>query len=105
MGNELRPREEWSSRETRGREINMQNSSKKLALVTGANKASDLKSHGRSVVPGAKVLLGARNKAAGEGAAATLTGGGIDTRFIAIDVVDYNSLEAAAGTYAHVQGS
>jgi NAD(P)-dependent dehydrogenase (short-subunit alcohol dehydrogenase family) len=42
------------------------------------------------------VLLGARNKAAGEKAADTLATEGIDARFLAIDVADYASIEAAA---------
>lgn len=47
---------------------------------------------------GVTVLLGARKKAVGEGAAATLTAEGIAAHFIAIDVTDHASVEAAATT-------
>jgi hypothetical protein len=42
--------------------------------------------------------VGARNKGAGEKAAAALAAQRIDARFIAIDVADYASIEAAAAT-------
>jgi NAD(P)-dependent dehydrogenase (short-subunit alcohol dehydrogenase family) len=45
-------------------------------------------------------LIGARNKAAGEEAAAKLASEGIDARFIEIDVANYGSVEAAAGVIA-----
>jgi hypothetical protein len=41
------------------------------------------------------VLVGARNKAAGDKAAATLTAAGVDACFVAIDVADYASIKAA----------
>lgn len=74
----------------------MQNSSKKIALVTGANKGIGLEITRQIGRTGVTVLVGARNKAAGEEAAATLSAEGIDARFIAIDVGDYASIEAAA---------
>ena len=46
---------------------------------------------------GVTVLLGARNKTAGEEAAVKLVTEAIDAHFVAIDVTDYASVEAAAG--------
>ena len=74
----------------------MQTPSKKIALVTGANKGIGFEIARQIGRTGVTVLLGARNKAAGEEAAATLAAEGIDARFIAIDVADYASIEAAA---------
>jgi NAD(P)-dependent dehydrogenase (short-subunit alcohol dehydrogenase family) len=43
-------------------------------------------------------LLGARNTEAGQEAAANLTAEGVEARFVAMDVADYASIEAAAGS-------
>jgi NAD(P)-dependent dehydrogenase (short-subunit alcohol dehydrogenase family) len=78
----------------------MQSSSKRIALITGANKGIGFeiaRQIGRTSVT---MLLGARNQAAGDEAAATLAAEGIDARFMAIDVTDYASLETAATTIA-----
>jgi NAD(P)-dependent dehydrogenase (short-subunit alcohol dehydrogenase family) len=76
----------------------MQTPSKRIALVTGANKGIGFEIARQIGRTGVTVLLGARNKAAGEQAAAALTGEGIDARFIAIDIADYASIEAAAAS-------
>jgi NAD(P)-dependent dehydrogenase (short-subunit alcohol dehydrogenase family) len=76
----------------------MENPSKRVALITGANKGIGFEIARQIGRTGVTVLLGARNKAAGEEAATTLTAEGIDARFIAIDVADYASIEAAAGS-------
>jgi NAD(P)-dependent dehydrogenase (short-subunit alcohol dehydrogenase family) len=76
--------------------MNMQSSSKKVAFVTGANKGIGFEIARQIGSTGVTVLLGARNKAAGEEAAATLAAEGIDARFIAIDVADYASIGEAA---------
>src|SRR6266853_2151071 len=78
--------------------MNMQTPSKRIALVTGANKGIGFEIARQVGLTGVTVLLGARYKAAGEEAATTLTAEGIDARFIAIDVADYASIEAAAGS-------
>jgi NAD(P)-dependent dehydrogenase (short-subunit alcohol dehydrogenase family) len=76
----------------------METPSKRIALVTGANKGTGFEIARQIGRTGVTVLVGARNKAAGEKAATTLTVEGIDARFVAIDVADYASIEAAAAT-------
>jgi NAD(P)-dependent dehydrogenase (short-subunit alcohol dehydrogenase family) len=61
----------------------MNSSSKKVALVTGANKGIGFEIARQIGRAGVTVLVGARNKAAGEAAAAALAAEGIDARFIA----------------------
>ena len=78
--------------------MNMATPSKRIALVTGANKGLGFEIARQIGRTGVIVLLGARNKAAGEEAAGKLAAEGIDAHFIAIDVVDYASIEAAAGS-------
>jgi NAD(P)-dependent dehydrogenase (short-subunit alcohol dehydrogenase family) len=66
----------------------METPSKKIALITGANKGIGFEIARQVGAAGA----------AGEEAAATLRAEGIDARFIAIDVADYASIGAAAAT-------
>jgi NAD(P)-dependent dehydrogenase (short-subunit alcohol dehydrogenase family) len=70
---------------------------KRIALVTGANKGLGFELARQIGRTGVTVLLGARNKSAGERAATALSAERIDVRFLAIDVADYASVEAAAG--------
>lgn len=69
---------------------------KRVALVTRANKGLGFEVASQIGRTGVTVLVGARNKAAGEDAATMLRAEGIDARFLAIDVADYASSEAAA---------
>jgi NAD(P)-dependent dehydrogenase (short-subunit alcohol dehydrogenase family) len=78
----------------------METPSKRIALVTGAKKGIRFEIARQIRRTGVTVLLGARKKAAGEEAAAKLTAEGIDARFIAIDVTDYASINAAAAIIA-----
>jgi NAD(P)-dependent dehydrogenase (short-subunit alcohol dehydrogenase family) len=74
----------------------MTNSSTKIALVTGANKGIGFEIARQIGRSGATILLGARNKLAGEKAAAMLAGEGLAAHFIALDVTDRDSVSAAA---------
>src|SRR5690242_8804232 len=74
----------------------MQTPSKRIALITGANKGIGFEIARQIGQRGVTVLVGARNKAAGDKAATTLAAEGIDARFVAIDVADYASIEASA---------
>ncbi len=74
----------------------MQNSSKKIALVTGANKGIGFEVARQIAASGCTVLLGARNKALGEEAAATLRSEGGDVLYLPIELTDTAAIAAAA---------
>ena len=77
-------------------------SDKRVALITGANKGIGFeiaRQLGRD--HGMTVLVGARDKARGQAAAATLTAQGIDARAVPLDVTDAASVEAAARQIEH----
>jgi NAD(P)-dependent dehydrogenase (short-subunit alcohol dehydrogenase family) len=76
----------------------MEAQSKRVALVTGANKGLGLEIARQMGRTGATVLVGARNREAGEEAAAALASEGIDARFIELDVAVYTSIDGAAGS-------
>lgn len=68
---------------------------KRVALVTGANKGIGLEVARGLGAKGLIVLVGARQPALGEAAAAALRSEGLDARFIEIDVSRRDSVEAA----------
>ncbi len=68
----------------------------RLALITGANKGIGLETARQLGQQGISVLIGARDLAKGEAAAAGLRAEGIDAKAIMIDVADTGSVEAAA---------
>jgi len=76
----------------------MPSSAKRISLVTGANKGISFKVTRQLGKAGHRVLLGARDVASGEAAAATLKAEGIDVHFIHIDLVKPTSIQAAAAT-------
>jgi NAD(P)-dependent dehydrogenase (short-subunit alcohol dehydrogenase family) len=78
----------------------MQASSKKIALVTGANKGIGFEVARQLAASGCAVLIGARNKVRGEEAAARLKAEGLDVRYLAIDLDDHATITAATGTVA-----
>ena len=78
----------------------MQTSSQKLALITGANKGIGFEIARQIGRTGVTVLLGARNQATGEQAAARLAGEGLTVRYLAVDVADPASIAAAATSIA-----
>ena len=77
---------------------------KKAALVTGANKGIGLEIARQLGRAGISVIVGARDGARGEAAAATLRGEGLDARFVQLDVTDEASVEQAAAAIATTHG-
>jgi NAD(P)-dependent dehydrogenase (short-subunit alcohol dehydrogenase family) len=68
----------------------------KIALVTGANKGIGFEVARQLAASGCSVLLGARNRALGEEAAATLQREGGDVRYFSIDLDDPATIATAA---------
>lgn len=69
---------------------------RQVALVTGANKGIGLETARQLGRRGMRVLIGARDPAAGEAAAGRLRDEGIDARAVQLDVTDPASIAAAA---------
>ena len=69
---------------------------KKVALITGANKGIGKEIARQLGALGTTVLIGARDKARGEEAAAELTAGGADAHAVLLDVTSQPSIDAAA---------
>ena len=74
----------------------MSDATKKVALITGANKGIGLETARQLGALGITVLLGARDIKKGEAAAAELKREGIDARALKVDVVDDGDRKAAA---------
>jgi NAD(P)-dependent dehydrogenase (short-subunit alcohol dehydrogenase family) len=74
----------------------MNNTTQKIALITGANKGIGFEVARQIGRTGAAILVGARDEKAGQEAAAKLTAEGVHAQFIAIDVTDRATVEAAA---------
>ena len=69
-----------------------------IALITGANKGIGLEVARQLAQHGQTVLLGTRDAARGEQAAQTLRDEGLTAEFLALDVTDGASVQAAAET-------
>jgi NAD(P)-dependent dehydrogenase (short-subunit alcohol dehydrogenase family) len=78
----------------------MNDSSKQIALVTGANKGIGFGIARRLGKAGLTILLGARNVRLGQEAAAKLQAENLDVRHIELDLVRPETIEAAAATIA-----
>jgi NAD(P)-dependent dehydrogenase (short-subunit alcohol dehydrogenase family) len=76
--------------------MNTKKTTKKVGLVTGANKGIGYEVVRQLANSGCTVLLGARNHALGEEAAAGLSAEDLDVRCIPIDLDDSAAIAAAA---------
>jgi NAD(P)-dependent dehydrogenase (short-subunit alcohol dehydrogenase family) len=76
--------------------MKMQSTRNRIALVTGANKGIGFEVSRQLAASGCSVLLGARNRALGEEAAATLKREGWDVRYFSIDLEDPATIATAA---------
>jgi len=76
----------------------------RVALVTGANRGIGLAVAGELGRLGARVLVGARDAARAEEAAASLRREGLDARALTIDVVDPASVDGAAREVGATEG-
>jgi NAD(P)-dependent dehydrogenase (short-subunit alcohol dehydrogenase family) len=74
----------------------MQNTSNKVALVTGANKGIGFEVARQLAASGCVVLLGARNQALGNEAATRLAAEGLKVRFVELDVTNLATIDAVA---------
>ena len=70
--------------------------SKRIALITGANKGIGLQVSRELALLGHTVLIGARSKARGTEVETKFTEEGLRAVFVPIDVTDHNTIEAAA---------
>ena len=68
----------------------------KIALITGANKGIGFETARQLGGQGMVVLIGARDDARGQAAAATLRGEGIDAHAVRLDVTEDTSVQEAA---------
>lgn len=82
----------------------MSQDSKRVALVTGANKGIGFEIARQLGKAGFTVFLGARDAGLGENAAAKLKGEGIDARFVLLDLDRHEMIAQAASTIQAASG-
>jgi NAD(P)-dependent dehydrogenase (short-subunit alcohol dehydrogenase family) len=82
----------------------MEQDSKRIALITGANKGIGLEIARQLGRAGVRVVIGARDGARGQAAAGMLRGEGLDAGFVQLDVLDDASIQAAATALAATHG-
>jgi NAD(P)-dependent dehydrogenase (short-subunit alcohol dehydrogenase family) len=84
--------------------MDSKSTSKRIALVTGANKGIGFEVARQIAASKCTVLLGARNRALGEEAAAKLVAEGMDVRWLEIDLTVPATIAAAAERIAAEYG-
>jgi NAD(P)-dependent dehydrogenase (short-subunit alcohol dehydrogenase family) len=77
---------------------------KRIALITGANKGIGFETARQLGQQQVTILLGARDAAKGEAAAAKLRGEGLDVRALPLDVTDTDSIRRAVDRVAQEFG-
>ena len=75
-----------------------------IALVTGANKGIGFETARQLGALGHQVWIGSRNEQLGRAVAETLCAEGTDARFVAVDVLDDQSVSAAVRTIRDAHG-
>jgi NAD(P)-dependent dehydrogenase (short-subunit alcohol dehydrogenase family) len=78
----------------------MESTTKKIALITGANKGIGFEVAHQLATSGCVVLLGARNPTSGREAATKLASEGLDVRYVQLDVTNLATVAAVADTIA-----
>jgi NAD(P)-dependent dehydrogenase (short-subunit alcohol dehydrogenase family) len=82
----------------------MEEQPERIALVTGANKGIGLEVARCLGEAGLTVLIGARNSSLGQAAAESLKAKAVDARFIELDVLRRETIDAAAASIASRYG-
>jgi NAD(P)-dependent dehydrogenase (short-subunit alcohol dehydrogenase family) len=78
----------------------MQTPSRRVALVTGANRGIGFAIAGRLAHAGLTVIMGCRNESRGNAACERLSGQGLDAHFTLLDVTDATTVQSAVARTA-----
>jgi NAD(P)-dependent dehydrogenase (short-subunit alcohol dehydrogenase family) len=82
----------------------LNSTTRRIALITGANKGIGLEIARQLAQQGIYVLIGARSAERGSAAAKELVSQGLDVAFVRLDVTDAQSIAAAVSTVAAEHG-
>lgn len=82
----------------------MVESSRRIALITGANKGIGFEAARQLGQGGVHVLIGARDAERGQNAAGVLAGEGLSVRAVALDVTDQSSIDRAVADIGEHEG-